>query len=73
MTDANVSWTARSDAPSLSDVAVIDGQERVRDEELCAEIIRTALSLVTAKGPQDFLKAQLLLLQMSEELHILRS
>jgi len=26
----------------LSTVAVIDGQEQVRDEELCAEIIRTA-------------------------------
>ena len=59
--------------PSLSHVAVIDGQGRVRDEALCAEIIQTALSLVTAKGPQDFPKAQLLLLQMSEELHILRS
>jgi hypothetical protein len=71
--DANVSSTARSDAPSLSRVAVVEEQEQMRDEELCAEIIRAALSLVTAKRPQDFLKAQLLLLQMSEELHILRS
>jgi hypothetical protein len=54
-------------------VAVVEEQEQMRDEELCAEIIRAALSLVTAKRPQDFLKAQLLLLQMSEELHILRS
>jgi hypothetical protein len=52
-------------------VAVV--QEQMRDEELCEEIIRAALSLVTATRPQDFLKAQLLLLQMSEELHILRS
>jgi len=35
--DANVSSTL-----GLSTVAVIDGQEQVRDEELCAEIIRTA-------------------------------
>jgi hypothetical protein len=69
--DANVSSTARADAPSLSRMAVL--QEQMRDEELCAEIIRAALSLVTAKTPQDFLKTQLLLLQMSEELHILRS
>jgi hypothetical protein len=54
-------------------VAVVEEQEQMRDEELCAEIIRAALSLVTANRPQDFLKAQLLLLQMSEELHILRS
>ena len=71
--DANVSSTGRSGAPSLSHVAVVEEQEQMRDEELCAEIIRAALSLVTAKRPQDFLKAQLLLLQMSEELHILRS
>jgi len=54
-------------------VAVVEEQEQMRDEELCAEIVRAALSLVTAKRPQDFLKAQLLLLQMSEELNILRS
>ena len=69
--DANVSSTTRGDAPSLARVAVV--QEQMRDEELCEEIVRAALSLVTAKRPQDFLKAQLLLLQMSEELHILRS
>jgi hypothetical protein len=48
-------------------------QEQTRDEELCEEIIRTALSLVTAKRPQEFLRAQLLLLQIAEELHVLRS
>jgi hypothetical protein len=48
-------------------------QQQTRDEELCAEIVRAALSLVTANRSQDFFKVQLLLLQLSEELHILRS
>ena len=70
--DANVSSTARPDAPSLIfKVAAV--REQTRDDELCTEIIRAALALVTASRPQEFLKAQLLLLQVSEELHILRS
>ena len=47
--------------------------DETRDYELCEEIVRAALDLVTARKPQDFLKAQALLLQASEELHILRS
>jgi hypothetical protein len=46
--------------------------EETRESELCEEIIRAALSMVTARRPQDFLKAQAFLLQASEELDILR-
>jgi hypothetical protein len=47
--------------------------EQTRDSELCEEIVRAALQLVTARNPQDFLKAQTFLLQASEELNILRT
>ena len=47
--------------------------DEVRDDLLCEEIIRAALCLATAKRPQDFLRSELLLLQIAEELNILRS
>jgi len=48
--DTNVSSTARSDTPSLSHVAVVEEQEQMRDEELCAEIIRARCLSSPRKG-----------------------
>lgn len=48
-------------------------EEPTREDELREEIIRAALYLVAARRPQDFLKAQIVLLQVAEELQILRA
>ena len=63
----------RSKDERAEELTMAIAQEDTRDSELCEEIVRTALSMVTARKPQEFLKAQTFLLQASEELHILRT